>query len=75
MENGDRMRLKLKKNEDFDIRSFYIVLRGSFYVVFSWKGMSSFLEKVFRKLRPLDKFLFLFQPQLGIRILLVVTKV
>ena len=58
MENGDRMRWKLKKNEDFDIRSFYIELRGSFYVVFSWKGMSSFLEKVFRKLRLLDKFLF-----------------
>ena len=60
MENGNRMRWKLKRNEDFDIRSFYNELRGSFYDVFSWKGMLSFLGKVFRKLRPLGKFLFLF---------------
>ena len=35
MENGDRMRWKLKKNGDFDIRSFYNELRGCFFVTIS----------------------------------------
>ena len=53
-DNGDHMRWKLKRNGDFDIRLFYNELRGSSSVVFSWK--------VFRKLRPIDVFLFLFGP-------------
>ena len=39
MDIGDRMRWKLKPNEDFDIRSFYIKLRDSPSVVFPWKGI------------------------------------
>ena len=38
-ENGDRMRWKLTKNGDFDIRSFYNELRGSSSIVFPWKGI------------------------------------
>ena len=37
--NGDRMRWKLTKNEDFDIRSFYNKLRNSLPIIFSWKGI------------------------------------
>ena len=38
-ENEDRMQLKLTKNEDFDIRSFYNKLRGSLSIIFPWKGV------------------------------------
>ena len=38
MTDGDRMRWKLTKNGDFNIRSFYHKLDGSF-VVFPWKGI------------------------------------
>ena len=37
--NGDRMRWKLMKNGDFNIRSFYHKLRGSSSAVFPWKGI------------------------------------
>ena len=33
------MRLKLTKNRDFNIRSFYDKLHGSSFVVFPWKGI------------------------------------
>ena len=33
------MRLKLTKNGDFNIRSFYDKLHGSSFVVFPWKGI------------------------------------
>ena len=33
------MQLKLTKNEDFDIRSFYNKLRGSLSIIFPWKGV------------------------------------
>ena len=36
-ENGDRMRWKLMKNGDFDIRSFYYKLRGPLPIIFPWK--------------------------------------
>ena len=39
IENGDRMRWKLTKNEDFDIRSFYNKLRSSLPIIFPWKGV------------------------------------
>ena len=35
--NGDRMRWKLTKNEDFDIRSFYNNLRNPLPIIFPWK--------------------------------------
>ena len=38
-ENGDRMRWKLTKNGDFDIRSFYNKLRGLLPIIFPWKGI------------------------------------
>lgn len=38
-ENGDRMRWKLTKNGDFDIRSFYNKLRGPLPIIFPWKGI------------------------------------
>ena len=37
--NGDRMRWKLTKNEDFDIRSFYNKLRNSLPIIFPWKSV------------------------------------
>uniref|UniRef100_A0A7N2LIS2 Glycine cleavage system H protein n=1 Tax=Quercus lobata TaxID=97700 RepID=A0A7N2LIS2_QUELO len=37
-ENGDRMRWKLTKNGDFDIRSFYNMLQGPLPILFPWKG-------------------------------------
>ena len=37
--NGDRMRWKLTKNEDFDIRSFYNKLRSPLPIIFPWKGV------------------------------------
>ena len=39
LESEDHMRWKLKRNGDFDIRSFYNELRGPFSVVFPWKGV------------------------------------
>ena len=38
-ENGDRMRWKLTKNGDFDIRSFYNKLRSPLPIIFPWKGV------------------------------------
>ena len=38
-ENEDRMRWKLTKNEDFDIRSFYNKLRSPLTIIFPWKGV------------------------------------
>ena len=38
-ENGDRMRWKLTKNGDFDIRSCYNKLRGPLPIIFPWKGI------------------------------------
>ena len=38
-ENGDRMRWKLTKNGDFDVRSFYNKLRSPLPIIFSWKGV------------------------------------
>ena len=38
-ENGDRMRWKLTKNENFDIRLFYKKLRGPVPIIFSWKNV------------------------------------
>ena len=38
-ENGDRMRWKLTKNGDFDIRLFYNKLRSPLPIVFPWKGV------------------------------------
>ena len=35
-ENGDRMRWKLTKNGDFDIRSFYNKLRSPLLIIFPW---------------------------------------
>ena len=37
--NGDRMRWKLTKNGDFDIRLFYNKLRSPLPIVFPWKGV------------------------------------
>ena len=37
-DNGDRLRWTLKKNGNFDIRSHYNALQGSF-VIFPWKGI------------------------------------
>ena len=37
--NGDHMRWKLTKNEDFDIRSFYNKLRSPLLIIFPWKGV------------------------------------
>ena len=37
--DGDRMRWKLTKNGDFNIRSFYHKLRGSSSIDFPWKGI------------------------------------
>ena len=37
--NGNRMRWKLTKNEDFTIRSYYHKLHGSSSIVFPWKGI------------------------------------
>ena len=37
--NGDRMRWKLTKNEDFDIRSFYNKLRSPLPIIFPWKDV------------------------------------
>ena len=39
IENGDRMRWKLTKNGDFDIRSFYNKLRDPLPIIFPWKGV------------------------------------
>ena len=38
-ENGDCMRWTLKKNGEFDIRSYYNELWGPFSIVFPWKGI------------------------------------
>ena len=38
-ENGDRMRWKLTKNEDFDNRLFYNKLRSPLPIIFPWKGV------------------------------------
>ena len=38
-ENGDRMRWKLTKNGNFDIRSFYNKLRNPLPIIFPWKGV------------------------------------
>ena len=37
--NGDRMRWKLTKNEAFNIRSFYNMLRSPWPIIFPWKGV------------------------------------
>ena len=37
--NGDHMRWKLLKNENFDIRSFYNKLRGPVPFIFPWKSV------------------------------------
>ena len=37
--NGNRMRWKLTKNGDFDIRLFYNKLRNPLPIIFSWKGV------------------------------------
>ena len=37
--NGDCVRWILKKNGDFDFCSYYIMLRGSSSIIFSWKGI------------------------------------
>ena len=39
IENGDCMRWKLTKNENFDIRSFYNKLRGLVPIIFPWKSV------------------------------------
>ena len=39
MDDGDRMRQKLTKNGNFNIRSFYHKLRGSSSIVFPQKGI------------------------------------
>ena len=39
MDVGDRMKWKLKPNEDFDIRSYYNKLRNSPLIVFPWKAI------------------------------------
>ena len=39
MENGDRMRWKLKKNGDFDIHSFIMSCEVASLLVFPWKGI------------------------------------
>ncbi|XP_065630508.1 DNA repair protein recA homolog 2, mitochondrial [Quercus suber] len=39
VENGDRMKWKLKKNGDFDICSLYNELQGPLSIVFPWKGI------------------------------------
>ena len=39
IENGDRMRWKLTKIGDFDIRSFYNKLSSSLPIIFPWKGV------------------------------------
>ena len=39
IENGDRMRWKLMKNENFDIQSFYNKLRGPVPIIFPWKSV------------------------------------
>ena len=38
-ENGDRMRWKLTKNENFDIQSFYTKLRSLLLIIFPWKDV------------------------------------
>ena len=38
-EHGDRMRWKLLKKGDFDIRSFYNKLQSLLPIIFSWKGI------------------------------------
>ena len=38
-ENGDRLRWKLTKNGDFDVRSFYNKLRSPLPIIFPWKGV------------------------------------
>ena len=38
-ENGDRMRWKLTKNGNFDVRSFYNKLRSPLPIIFPWKGV------------------------------------
>ncbi|XP_050277959.1 uncharacterized protein LOC126719454 [Quercus robur] len=38
-EHGDRMRWKLSKKGDFDIRSFYNKLRSPLPIIFPWKGI------------------------------------
>ena len=37
--SGDRERWILKQNGDFDFCSYYIMLRGSSSIIFSWKGI------------------------------------
>ena len=37
--NGDRMRWKLTKKGDFDIRSFYNKLQNHLPIIFPWKGI------------------------------------
>ncbi|KAL0006957.1 hypothetical protein SO802_008459 [Lithocarpus litseifolius] len=37
--NGDRMRWKLSKNGDFNVRSFYNKLRRPLPIIFPWKGV------------------------------------
>ena len=39
LKNGDRIRWKLTKNGDFDIRSFYNKLRSPLPIIFPWKGV------------------------------------
>ena len=39
IENGGRMKWKLKKNGDFDICSLYNELQGPLSIVFPWKGI------------------------------------
>ena len=38
-EIGDRMKWKLTKNGNFDICSFYNMLRGPLPIIFPWKGI------------------------------------
>ena len=58
-ENGERVRWKSKKNMGFDIHLHYNALRGSFFVIFPWKGIW--------ELRHPGKFLYLFGLQHGER--------
>ena len=38
-ENGDHLRWKLTKNENFDIQSIYNKLRSLLLIIFPWKGV------------------------------------
>ena len=67
--NRDRMRWKLTKKGDFDIRSFYNKLQNHLPIIKKITCLLSFLGKVFGRLRLLCASLSLFGLQLGIRFL------